>query len=334
MSFNKIMIFKSRYRGNTMKMKYSPNIKESVIINTIMNISFDTLYFKDIDSKIVLSNKSHAALWGLDDPADAIGKTDFDFFPEEFAQKSYRMEQEIMATGTPIIGIVEKLRNPDGSNTWLSASKYPLFDVDGTIIGTWGTSKNVTSLKETEEELKKVNEELEEANRKLTILSSKDSLSDLYNKGYYIDVMKESFELYNKRCEKDNCKGFSLILFDLDNFKQVNDDYGHLMGDFMIKHISNIIEKSVRISDLCFRYGGDEFAVLVYETNLEDAKAIAEKVRKCVEASKAYFMGNEVQVTCSVGVATYDESSDYLSMIQIADERLYLSKRMGKNKVS
>lgn len=316
-----------------MKMKVNSTINESIIINTIMNISFDTLYFKDIDSKVVLSNKSHSALWGLENPIEAIGKTDFDFFPEEFAQKSYRMEQEIMATGCPVTGIIEKLTNEDGSTIWLSASKYPLFDTDGSIIGTWGTSKNITSLKETEEELKRVNEKLEEANRKLTILSSKDSLSDLYNKGYYFDVMKESYELYNKRNSNDKSKGFSLILFDLDNFKLINDAYGHLMGDFMIKHVSNVIEKSVRLSDLCFRYGGDEFAVLVYETNIDDAIAIAEKVRKCIEDSKAHFMGNEVQVTCSVGVASFDEACDYLSMIQIADERLYLSKRMGKNRV-
>ena len=310
------------------------NINESVIINTILNMSFDTIYFKDINSKIILSSKAHSSLWGIENPIDAIGKSDFDFFPEEFAMKAYKLEQEIMSTGVPITGMIEKLLKEDGSTIWLSASKYPLFDSEGNIIGTWGTSRDITPLKETEEELKKVNAQLEAANRKLKALSSKDSLSGLYNKGHYFDVIKSSFELYSRRNQKGESKGFSLILFDIDNFKNVNDTYGHLMGDYMVRYISNIIRKSVRKSDPCFRYGGDEFAILAFDTSIDEAKCIAEKVRKNIEISRANYMGNEIQVTISIGVSSFDESSDFINMIQLADERLYRSKNEGKNMIS
>jgi diguanylate cyclase (GGDEF)-like protein/PAS domain S-box-containing protein len=310
------------------------NIKETLIINTIMNMSYDTIYFKDINSRIILSSKAHAKLWGLDDPADAIGKTDFDFFPEEFARKALKIEQEIMATGVPVTDIIEELRREDGKKMWLSASKYPLYDTNGNIVGTWGTSKDITTLKETEEELKKVNAKLKAANLKLKALSSKDTLSGLYNKGHYFDVMKSSFEIYKRRRIKGQNNSFSLILFDIDNFKDVNDTYGHLMGDYMIRHISNIIRNSVRSSDTCCRYGGDEFAVLVYDTDLDDAIEIAEKIRKNIENSRANYMGIQVKVTASIGVSTFDESYDFIDMIDKADKRLYISKSRGKNKVS
>ncbi len=129
-----------------------------------MDHSEDTIYFKDIDSKVIVSSKAHALLWGEEDNEKVIGKSDFDYFPYEFASRALSDEKQIMETGTPMIGMCEKLIRKDGSTMWLSASKYPLYDEENNIIGTWGTSRDITSLKLAEEELMKVNEKLEEAN--------------------------------------------------------------------------------------------------------------------------------------------------------------------------
>lgn len=308
-------------------------IDENIIINTILNNSLDTFYFKNIKSEIILCSKSHAAIWGITNPLEAIGKTDFDYFSEEFARKALEHEQIVMATGVPTVGIVEKIIRQDGSVVWLSASKYPLYDSQGNIIGTWGTSRDITILKEAEEELKKVNAKLEEANKQLRILSSKDVLSGLYNQGHFFEITKNTFELYKRR-NADNCtKGFSLILFDVDNFKTVNDSYGHLMGDYLIRHIASVLLKNIRFSDKCFRYGGDEFAILLFDSDLEEARKVAEKIRKAIEISNVNHMDNDIKVTVSVGVSSSNESSNMEAMICNADERLYESKNSGKNKV-
>lgn len=318
---------------NTMKNEET-NINEVVILNTIMNNSQDTFYFKDKDSRIILSSKAHALLWGVEDPNEVIGKTDFDYFPEEFAIQAYEIEKKIMITGEPILGTVEKLVKPDGSIMWLSASKYPLYDNEGNIIGTWGTSRDITSLKKAEEELIFVNKKLEEAYQILKELSVKDSLSGLYNQGCFFEELNKAFELYKRREEICHTNGFSLILFDIDDFKNINDNYGHLMGDYTIRHIGKTILKKIRSSDRCFRYGGDEFAIILYDTELEDARIVAEKLRYAIEISKIKFMNNEIKITVSMGVSSFNEVGKAENMIQRADEKLYISKYEGKNKVS
>src|SRR5690554_4932248 len=152
-------------------------VNDILFANTILNNSQDTIYFKDLDSTFILSSKAHASLFGVENPKEVIGKNDFDYFPEYFAKNAYKDEQKIIATGVPIIGKIEKLIETDGSVTWLSASKYPLYNSKGEIVGTWGTSRDITSLKNAEEELKKLNSQLEEANRQLRVLSAIDSLS-------------------------------------------------------------------------------------------------------------------------------------------------------------
>ena len=263
-----------------------------------------------------------------------IGKSDFDYFPRDFAQQAYDIEQEIMATEIPILGTVEKLIRPDGSTMWLSASKYPLYDKEGNIIGTWGTSRDITSLKNAEEELKLVNKKLEEANQKLKELSVKDSLSGLYNQGYFFEELNKTFELYKRREKICQTNGFSLILLDIDNFKNINDKYGHLMGDYTIAHVGKTIAKRVRSSDKCFRYGGDEFAIILYDTELDGARTVAEKLRTSIAKNPIRFMDNEIQVTVSMGVSSFNEVGKAENMFQRADEKLYKSKGIGKNKVS
>lgn len=303
------------------------------ILYTIMNNSQDTFYFKDKYSRIIIGSKAHSALWGEDNPKDVIGKTDFDYFPEEFARTSFEAEQEIMKTQTPILGMIEKLIKPDGSVMWLSASKYPLYDSGYNIIGTWGTSRDITSLKEIELELARLNESLEEANRKLKILSCKDTLTGLYNQGHFMEETKKVFELFKRREEKVPLTDFSIIIFDVDNLKGINDTYGHLMGDYVLRYISDVIATKIRSSDKFFRIGGDEFGLLLLDTNIEDAKIIAEKIRETVAKTNIKYMDNKISITVSLGVSTFKGTDSIEDMIHTADERLYQSKREGKNKI-
>lgn len=270
----------------------------------------------------------------MDDPQKVIGKTDFDYFPESFAQMAYNLEQEIIATGKPVTGIVERLTKPDETILWLSSSKYPFYNEEGELVGTWGMSRDITALKMVEQELIDLNKQLEEANRKLKLLSIKDSLSGLYNHRHFFDEIEKSFDLYTRKNETASKKSFSVVLFDIDNFKHINDTYGHLMGDNVIRGIAEIITKNTRSSDNCFRYGGDEFAILLLDTTIEQARVVAEKIRQIIEKTPITIGDITIDMTVSMGVASFNEEEQVSKIVNQADENLYLSKKQGKNRVN
>ncbi|MBI2417661.1 MAG: PAS domain-containing protein [Ignavibacteriales bacterium] len=136
---------------------------EQYLLSALMNYSPDHIYFKDRESRFVRINQSHALVFGLSSPEQAVGKTDFDFFTDEHAQGAFRDEQETIKTGIPITK-EEKQTWADRPDTWVATSKMPLFDVDKNIIGTFGISVDITERKQIEEELKIKNEELKAIN--------------------------------------------------------------------------------------------------------------------------------------------------------------------------
>jgi len=126
--------------------------KEQFLINALMNNFSDYVYFKDLESRFIRINKSLALSFGLDDPAQAVGKTDFDFFTKEHAQQAFEDEQTIIRTGQ-LLNTEEKETHPNRPDTWVSTIKLPLTDNDGNIIGTFGISRDITKRKQAEAEL-------------------------------------------------------------------------------------------------------------------------------------------------------------------------------------
>lgn len=128
----------------------------------------------------------------------------------------------------------------------------------------------------------------------------------------------------------------SLIMFDLDHFKSINDTYGHQMGDEVLIKVASAIKNNCRTSDIPSRFGGEEFAVILVETSKDGAFIYGEKIRKIVEDLKFYSNNKEIKVTISAGIASYKESfpknsQDFLSM---ADKALYFSKQNGRNQIN
>lgn len=163
---------------------------------------------------------------------------------------------------------------------------------------------------------------MEHNKAKLMDMAYTDKMTGVYNKDKIVSQIRDTIK--DKRV-----KNFSIIMFDIDNFKRINDNLGHLIGDEAIINIARIGEKAIRGQDSIGRYGGDEFIILLPNLNAIDAKVIAERLRKKIESdSQPHF-------TISLGVASYpDDGQSFKELLEAADQALYKSKERGKNRVS
>lgn len=128
----------------------------------------------------------------------------------------------------------------------------------------------------------------------------------------------------------------SLIMADIDHFKEFNDTYGHTAGDVVIKNVAAIIKENLRPTDMAARYGGEEFAVILPKTDIHESLIVAERIRQCIEESEVLYDEKILKATISIGITQFDQSLDYNStdFIERADRALYESKRNGRNTVS
>lgn len=168
---------------------------------------------------------------------------------------------------------------------------------------------------------------LEQEKEALRTLSYKDQLTGLYNRF----KLQELFE-YEKNQSSRYGMQFSILLIDIDHFKQINDKLGHAAGDAVLKRVGKVLSDFTRKSDVAARWGGDEFVVFATETNLHQARELAEVIRRNIENAD---WANELDrnVTVSIGVASIADQQDLSNMMHIADKALYEAKRAGRNVV-
>lgn len=168
-------------------------------------------------------------------------------------------------------------------------------------------------------------------NARLYEMATTDMMTKLKIHHYFQTALIEEVD----RAFKYN-RHLSLIMADIDHFKDFNDTYGHLAGDVVLKNVARIVKESVRPTDIASRYGGEEFAIILPKTDIHEALIVAERVRTSVEKEKVKFESKELQVTVSVGLTQYDSTMDKTKkdLIERADKALFASKRGGRNMVS
>lgn len=164
-------------------------------------------------------------------------------------------------------------------------------------------------------------------------LSNRDELTNLYNRRYFFERLEKEVERA-KRYERI----LSLIMIDIDHFKNYNDSFGHLMGDALLKKLAQLMEHNLRKADVLARYGGEEFFILLPETDKEQARQVAEKLRRSVEEYDFHAERPELKpgrITLTLGLASLPRDGlDALSLLDLADKALYFGKAQGRNRVS
>ncbi|VTS07380.1 GGDEF domain-containing protein [Tuwongella immobilis] len=162
---------------------------------------------------------------------------------------------------------------------------------------------------------------------RLTII---DALTQTHNQRYLLEFLDREVVRSNR-----HDRPLSLVMFDIDWFKKINDEFGHLGGDFALRELANVVRHSVRREDLFARYGGEEFALVLVETDKQQALEVAERIRASVEQHKFTFDQQLIRLTISLGVADCSGPTALTAseLIKAADERLYQAKRAGRNRV-
>jgi diguanylate cyclase (GGDEF)-like protein/PAS domain S-box-containing protein len=277
----------------------------------------DTIYFKDGAGRYTRISRQMAVRFGIQDPAQAVGKTDFDFFPADQAARSFQDEQQILATGTPLVNVEEKEVLSEGGVKWLSTTKMPLRDPRGKIIGTFGISRDITQHKRMEEAIARH--------------GFYDALTNLPNRALFLNRIEHMF----RRAVRQADRGlpYAILYLDVDRFKGVNDSFGHAAGDELLVAIARRLERCLRPSDTLARLGGDDFAILLEDLRSgTDATRVAERIhRNMVEPFDV--SGNEVYCSTSIGIAL--STSGYArahEMLRDANTAMYRAKANGRSR--
>jgi diguanylate cyclase (GGDEF)-like protein len=302
------------------------------IMDVVQNIDVG-LVLLDKECKVKLWNsfmQNHSAT----NAEDIINRSLFDLFPEIdqawFARKVqsvYELKNSAFTTWEqrPYLFRFANYRPITGKAEFMyqNTTFIPIQSLDG-------NTENICVIIYDVTEQAINNMALEQANNKLEIISKTDGLTGLLNRKSWEDILINEFERESRYQE-----GCSIIIFDIDHFKKVNDTYGHPAGDEVIRQTANIVFQSIREIDIAGRYGGEEFVILLPHTTIETAHVLAERIRREIAAQPAYYEGEIIEYTVSLGVADFHPSlKDPTQWIAFADQALYQSKQGGRNQTT
>ena len=305
------------------KERASANLRASEeLFRAFMNASPFLSYIKDAAGRLLFYNRAFAHRFGVSEYA-WLGRTDEQLWSRKLTKSVRTHDLEVMAGGR-MVETEEHIRNSDGTVSSLRSFKFPCNDSAGNVLLA-GVAVDVSEEVAHQIELERYHRELEEANDQLRKLAVTDELTGLRNRRSFEERLVMEFSMARRRKRE-----LSVLLIDVDNFKTINDRFGHAAGDEVLRRLGTILRTTVRLPDLPARYGGEEFVVLLPESGEESAMGLARRVMQRVAAED---WDNE-PLTISVGMAAMNESLESgFQLVELADEALYAAKRAGKNRV-
>jgi diguanylate cyclase (GGDEF)-like protein/PAS domain S-box-containing protein len=294
-------------------MLTAASLDKLALFDALMGNNNDSIYFKDLDCRLLRVSTKMASDLGFADPSELIGKDDSELFGEEFGAQTRLDDLRVMEDDRPIVGVIEGRCLPDGKTNWTITSKQPLHDENGAVIGLVGITREINEIRQTEVALQH--------------LATHDSLTGLPNRFLLTDRMNQLLARAGRQKTS-----FAVLFMDIDNFKGINDAYGHETGDQMLREVADRLQSCVRASDTVARLGGDEFVILLEASSApQAAEAVALKIKQSLKRS-FIIGGNRMKVGMSIGISFHPENEgDAALLLRLADRAMYLAKRSGGN---
>ena len=286
-----------------------------LLLNQTVEQSPNSVVITDFDGKITYVNSAFTAITGYS-AKEVLGKKTSILKSGYMSKEVYENLWQTILSGKTWEGELNNMKK-GGELFWENTRIAPLLNQDGEISNFVAIKVDITERKRAQDELER--------------MAITDPLTGLFNRRYFFEVAQKEF-LKSIRYNRP----LSVVLFDIDMFKSINDTYGHLAGDQILAQIGVLLTQKERETDLSARYGGEEFVLLLPETDCEGARNTAERLRSLLETSPIYYENHKIQFTASFGVAgignrDYPETFDYL--ILQADKALYEAKRISRNTV-
>jgi diguanylate cyclase (GGDEF)-like protein/PAS domain S-box-containing protein len=282
------------------------------MLRLILDTIPDRVFWKDRDARFVGANRRMAEAAGLADAEQIVGLTDADM-PWADSAAAYRDEDlQVMASGASRLNIERPLWTPNGGIRWFDLSKLPLTDGSGAVVGVLGVARDITQHKQLEHELVK--------------RANHDNMTGLPNRAYFLSQLGHALFRAGRQPG-----ALALMYFDIDHFKQVNDAYGHDVGDQVIRQFADRVCSTLRNSDFVARLGGDEFVLIVED--LTDPAMPHSLAAKLVEAMTVPLRvgAHVLTISTSIGIAVHDGAMTPGQLVEAADAALYLAKHAGRN---
>jgi diguanylate cyclase len=309
------------------------DIKEIHWLMDILHSVDVGLVVLDLDYKIELWNGFMENYSGIDG-RHAKEKSLFELFPEiPKAWFTHKLDSVVLLKNRaftiweqrPFLFQFKNNRPVTGTEEYMfqDINIMPLMSADGQIKHICVMVYDVTGIATNKKDLSAANEMLKN-------LSRTDKLTQLNNRGYWEEQLQKEFDRHKRTNESA-----SVIMFDIDHFKKVNDTYGHQAGDECIRRTSQALRDTMRNTDIGGRYGGEEFGVILVGTNAENANIFAERLRETIAKIRVVHDNNEIQFTISLGISELvSDIPDAQEWLEESDKALYQSKEGGRNQVS
>ena len=285
-------------------------IDDIKLIESIINATDDLVFFKDKAFNYLGCNDAFLKFVGKQ-KKEIIGHNDFELFSKEMATIFRTMDIEMLQLNKTKSNY-EWVEYPNKERVYLHTQKIPfVYDSEGNR-GILGISRDVTELHLAYKEIEKQ--------------SFEDELTKVYNRKAYNKHIEELLAMYERYQYT-----FSILMYDIDKFKLLNDEYGHQMGDQVLLQMSTLIKAQLRMNDYIYRVGGEEFVILFPHTKIVSAQKIAQKIRRSVEEELKTIENKKI--TISIGVTQVEAKDTADSIYKRVDEYLYAAKNSGRNRV-